>query len=62
MPTSLKAMTIVDEIAGITYDCLTTDPFKMTPGNAEFLLKAIDREVKRVKSVREKDHKRACHH
>jgi hypothetical protein len=52
----------VDEIAGITYDRLTTDPFNMTPGNAEFLLKAIEREVKRVKRVREKDRKRARHH
>ena len=52
----------VDEIAGMTYDRLITDPFNMTPGNAEFLLKAIDREVKRVKRIREKDRKRVRHH
>jgi hypothetical protein len=49
----------VDEIAGITYERLTTGPFNMTPGNAEFLLKEIERDVKRIKRIREKDRKRA---
>jgi len=52
----------VDEIAGITYERLTSDPFNMTAGNAEFLLKAIEKDVKRVRRVREKDRKRARNH
>lgn len=52
----------LDEIAGITYERLTSDPFNMTSGNAEFLLKAIEKDVKRVRRVREKDRKRARIH
>jgi len=48
----------VDDIADITLERLTANPFNMTHGNAEFLLKEIRKEMKRVNQIRKKDHKR----
>ena len=48
----------VDDIANITLERLTAAPFHMTPGNAEFLLKEIGKEMKRISQIRKKDYKR----
>ncbi len=48
----------VDDIANITLERLTTDPFNMTHGNAEFLLKEVVKEMKRVNQLRKGDSKR----
>jgi hypothetical protein len=48
----------VDDLANITLERLTVDPFNMTAGNAEFLLKSIGKEIMRVIQIRKKDHKR----
>lgn len=47
----------VDDIADITLERLTATPFNMTHGNAEFLLKEIGKEMKRVNQIRKKDYK-----
>ena len=47
----------VDDIANVTLERLTGDPFNMTPGNAEFLLKEIGREMKRINQIRKRESK-----
>jgi hypothetical protein len=48
----------VDDIANVTLERLTSNPFNMTPGNAEFLLKEIGKEVKRIHQIRRRESKR----
>jgi hypothetical protein len=44
----------VDDIANIALERLTADPFNMTPGNAEFLLREIGKEMKRINQMRKR--------
>jgi hypothetical protein len=48
----------VDDIANLTLERFTADPFNMTPGNAEFLLKEIGKEMKRINQIRRRECKR----
>jgi len=41
----------IDQLAKITTDCLSGPEFRMTSGNAEFLLDAVHAEIKRINRV-----------
>lgn len=47
----------VDELARLPLERLTTAPFSLTPGNAEFLLGEAHKTVKRVDRERVKERK-----
>lgn len=45
----------IDDLEGIAAQCFTAPPFGMTEGNADFLVKQLDKAIKRVKRIREKE-------